>query len=120
MLVEALIVTFVYILGRCEWFLGSSNIRRPIVLGTILGILLGQPAQGAIMGATLELAFIGAVSIGASMPPELISGVGSRICDCNRRRHGDSSGLGNSDCILVTGCQYCIESADSDFNVPSL
>ena len=74
MLVEALIVTFVYILGRCEWFLGSSNIRRPIVLGTILGILLGQPAQGAIMGATLELAFIGAVSIGASMPPEMISG----------------------------------------------
>ena len=55
MLVEALIVTFVYILGRCEWFLGSSNIRRPIVLGTILGILLGQPAQGAIMGATLNL-----------------------------------------------------------------
>ena len=74
MLVEALIVTFVYVLGRCEWFLGSSNIRRPIVLGTILGILLGQPAQGAIMGATLELAFIGAVSIGASLPPEMISG----------------------------------------------
>lgn len=74
MLIKALLVTIVYFFGRCEWLLGSSNIRRPIVLGTLTGIVLGHPAEGAIMGASLELAFIGAVSIGASLPPEMISG----------------------------------------------
>lgn len=74
MLIKALLVTLVYFFGRCEWLLGSGNIRRPIVLGTLTGIVLGHPAEGAIMGAFLELAFLGAMSIGASMPPEMISG----------------------------------------------
>lgn len=54
--------------------MGSLYINRPIVLGPLVGIVLGDPQQGVIIGATLELFFMGAVSIGAYLPPDVIVG----------------------------------------------
>ena len=51
---------------------GTSMFMRPIVVGALTGILMGDIPTGVIIGGTLEL--LGNVSIGASLPPELITG----------------------------------------------
>ena len=43
-------------------------------MGAITGVVLGDISTGVTLGATLELAFMGAFAIGASIPPEMISG----------------------------------------------
>ena len=56
------------ILGFCtnfEWFLGTCMIQRPIVIGPFVGLIMGDFQAVIIMGATMELAFAGAASIGA-------------------------------------------------------
>lgn len=70
----AVLLALVAMLGNGEYFLGSSMLSRPLVTCTLTGLIMGNLQQGIIMGATLELAFIGSFSIGASIPPEIISG----------------------------------------------
>ncbi len=53
---------------------GTGMISRPIVTGALTGIVMGDIPTGVLLGATLELVFLGNFSIGASFPPELISG----------------------------------------------
>lgn len=52
-------------------FGGRSLLERPIITGTLVGLLMGDPLNGMIIGATLELAFIGLFSIGAAIPPSV-------------------------------------------------
>jgi fructoselysine and glucoselysine-specific PTS system IIC component len=57
-----------------EYALGRGFVSQPLVTGLMTGIIMGDIKAGIIMGATLELAFMGAISIGAVIPPELITG----------------------------------------------
>lgn len=74
MLLQAVILGLVAMLGNAEYLLGTSLLSRPLVMGTLTGVVLGDIPTGVSLGATLELAFMGAFSIGASIPPEMISG----------------------------------------------
>ncbi|MDO1605628.1 PTS sugar transporter subunit IIC [Lactobacillus sp. YT155] len=74
MLINTLLIFFITFLGYSEWLLGTSFLQRPIILGPLVGLVLGDVTQGIIMGATLELAMVGAVSVGAYNPPDLIAG----------------------------------------------
>lgn len=74
MIIKTILIGLVGLLGYSEWLLGTSFLQRPIVLGPLVGLIMGDMQMGIIMGATLELAMIGAVSIGAYNPPDLISG----------------------------------------------
>jgi len=60
--------------GHLEDFLGTSLLSRPLVLGPLVGIVLGDMTQGIIIGATLELIFMGNIKVGAAIPPDVISG----------------------------------------------
>ena len=53
---------------------GTSMFMRPIIVGALTGLVMGDIPTGVIIGGTLELVFLGNVSIGASLPPELITG----------------------------------------------
>lgn len=68
------LLALVAMLGNAEYVLGTSMLSRPIVMGTLAGLVMGDIETGIIIGATLELAFLGSFSIGASIPPEVISG----------------------------------------------
>lgn len=72
--VTAILLALVAMLGNAEYFLGTSMLSRPIIMGTLAGLIMGDLQAGIIIGATLELAFLGSFSIGASIPPEVISG----------------------------------------------
>lgn len=74
MLAQTFLIFLIALLGYSEWLLGTSYVQRPIVLGPLVGLVLGDVATGTIMGASMELAMVGAISIGAYNPPDTISG----------------------------------------------
>ena len=53
-----------------NWILGVSMIERPLIVGTVTGLLLGNVSQGIIIGASLEAIFMGAVNIGGAVSAE--------------------------------------------------
>ncbi|VEA40530.1 PTS system, IIc component [Salmonella enterica subsp. enterica] len=62
-MVEALLLGLVAFIAQSEYALGTSLISRPIVTGLLTGLVLGDMETGIVMGATLELAFIGSFSV---------------------------------------------------------
>lgn len=73
-MLQAILLSLVAMLGNAEYLFGTCLLSRPLVMGTLTGIVLGDISMGVTLGATLELAFMGAFSVGASIPPEMISG----------------------------------------------
>lgn len=53
-----------------NWLLGQCMIERPIVVGAVAGLMLGEPTLGITMGASLEAIFMGAVNIGGQVSAE--------------------------------------------------
>lgn len=74
MVLHAILLGVVAFIAQLDYATGDSMISRPLVTGVAVGLVLGDLKSGIIMGATLELAFIGMFSVGASIPPEVITG----------------------------------------------
>lgn len=73
-MVTALLLGLVAFVAQSEYALGTSLISRPLFTGLLTGLAMGDVKAGVIMGATLELAFIGSFSVGASIPPDVVTG----------------------------------------------
>jgi fructoselysine/glucoselysine PTS system EIIC component len=73
-MVTALLLGLVAFIAQSEYALGTSLLSRPLVTGLLVGIVMGDITTGVIMGATLELAFIGSFSVGAAIPPDVVTG----------------------------------------------
>lgn len=56
-----------------ECTFGASMMMRPLFTGPFVGLILGDVKGGIIMGATLELMFMGAIMVGSATPPEVYS-----------------------------------------------
>ena len=69
-----LLITLIVVFGHSEDFLGTTLLGRPLVLGPLVGWVLGDVHQGAAIGATLELIFMGNIKVGAAIPPDVITG----------------------------------------------
>lgn len=74
MMLDAILIGLVAALGVLGDQMGSLYINRPIVLAPLVGLILGNVEQAIVIGASLELFFMGAVSIGAYVPPDTIVG----------------------------------------------
>lgn len=64
-IVVSLVAGLAYLQRR---MLGDCQLERPIVLGPLVGLLLGDLSTGLQVGASLELVFMGAQAIGGSVP----------------------------------------------------
>lgn len=73
-MLQAFLLGCVAFIGKCDLATGTNMIQRPIVLGPIVGLILGDLEMGVTIGATLELAFLGSMSVGAFIPPNVIVG----------------------------------------------
>lgn len=73
-MIQALLLGLIASIGVMDYQMGTLYIFRPIVLSAFVGFLLGDMKQGVTIGATLELFFLGAVSVGAYIPPDVIVG----------------------------------------------
>ena len=74
MLLSYLLITLIVLFGHSEDFLGTTLLSRPLVLAPLVGLVLGDLHQGIIIGATLELIFMGNIKVGAAIPPDTITG----------------------------------------------
>ena len=72
---QAMLIGLVYYLSNSPWpFGGLGNyaiLYRPMVGGLVVGLILGNPVMGTIIGATINLMYIGFISAGGSMPSDM-------------------------------------------------
>lgn len=73
-LIQALLIGLIAAYGVLDYQLGTLYTFRPIVLGPLVGLALGDLGAGLTIGASLELFFMGAISVGAYIPPDVIAG----------------------------------------------
>lgn len=74
MFLKALIVGLVA--GIVEWDIygwGHIQINRPLVVGLLMGLALGDPAKGLFIGASIEMIYLGVIAVGAAVPPDATS-----------------------------------------------
>jgi fructoselysine/glucoselysine PTS system EIID component len=69
-----ILITLIAMFGHSEDFLGTTLLSRPLVLAPLVGLVLGDLNQGIIIGATLELIFMGNIKVGAAIPPDIVTG----------------------------------------------
>lgn len=74
MFIQALLCGLVAAYGIFDFALGTLYLNRPIFLCAMTGLFLGDFETGIIIGATLELFFMGAISVGAYIPPDVVVG----------------------------------------------
>ena len=65
----SIIAGLIYIQRR---MLGDMQLERPIVVGPLIGLILGDFKTGLEVGAAFELIFMGAQAIGGSVPPNIV------------------------------------------------
>ena len=73
LLVQAILLAILTAVIVIDWMTGTNNLSRPIVTSVFVGMIMGDLKMGIMMGATLELAFVGAITIGAARPPDIVS-----------------------------------------------
>lgn len=56
-----------------NWLIGQCMIERPLVVGMVTGLFLGDMQTGIIIGAALEAIYMGAVNIGGATSAEPVS-----------------------------------------------
>ena len=74
MSITYILIALIAMFGHSEDFLGTTLLSRPLVLGPLVGMVLGDITQGIIIGGTLELIFMGNIKVGAAIPPDVITG----------------------------------------------
>ena len=72
--IQVIHIILIAFLAYMRCYMGSTMHNRPIIVATLVGLVLGDLQTGIIVGATLELVFMGAFPIGASNPPDFVSG----------------------------------------------
>lgn len=70
MLIQALLAGLVVGISKMDYFFGYNMLNRPIVEGALMGLVLGDPVTGTIIGATLEIVFLGSFPVGAAVSPD--------------------------------------------------
>lgn len=74
MLIKTVMIILVAFFAYMHSYMGSTMHNRPIIVAPLVGLVLGDLTTGILVGATLELVFMGAFPIGASNPPDFVSG----------------------------------------------
>ncbi len=54
--------------------IGTQMIRRPLLIATVVGLIMGDLTTGLLIGATLEVMWMGVGNVGAYSAPDMISG----------------------------------------------
>lgn len=69
-LLMAIIIGLMYYASMSPWFanLGFSVLYRPLIAGTLVGLVMGQLAEGIAIGANINVLYLGWISAGGSLP----------------------------------------------------
>lgn len=66
----AIIVGVMYYISMSPFLgnLGYTVFYRPLIAGTLVGIVMGKPAEGIAIGANINVLYLGWISAGGSLP----------------------------------------------------
>jgi PTS system mannose-specific IIC component len=96
-LLQAVLVALGYWLTNSAFTpnLGFNFMRWPLVGGTLVGLIMGDVGQGVLIGASINLVFLGVISAGGSQPadPSLAGWLGTALAF--------SAGLGTEEAIAI-------------------
>ena len=73
--IQALLIAVAAYLATSVWVFGVGyfTLYRPLIGGTIVGLILGDVRQGMAFGAALNAVHLGFVSTGGSLPSDLVT-----------------------------------------------
>lgn len=74
MIVQAFLVSIVMYILKLTDIAWHFKLERPIVAGALVGLVLGHPVEGVMIGASIELVFLGSIMIGGSLPQDYAVG----------------------------------------------
>ena len=71
---QALLISLAAYIGSSTWFVGVGyfTVYRPLIGGTIVGLILGDVTTGMQLGAAINAIYLGFISTGGSLPGDLI------------------------------------------------
>ena len=69
---QAILCGVFYYLNAGPWVcgIGFYTFGRPMVLGFFVGLILGDPITGTVVGATIQMIYLGLMSTGGSYPAD--------------------------------------------------
>jgi PTS system mannose-specific IIC component len=72
MLVKALLISLWagWIRSGFTLNIGNFVLGQGVVTGTVIGVILGDPLKGMIVGATINLIYLGVISVGGTTPAD--------------------------------------------------
>ncbi len=87
-LLQALMLGILAFFAGLDLFNGLTHFHRPVVLGPLVGLILGDLQTGILVGGTLELIWMGLAPLAGAQPPNVIIGHhrGYGFCDYNQSR----------------------------------
>lgn len=116
---QAALIGLGYYFAMSPWWFGMNFLTfyRPLVAGLCVGIVLGDPAQGALIGATINLFYLGFISAGGSIPsdPALAGWLGTTIAIAGGLSYGEALALAVPLGLLGTIVFYTRMTVDSAF-----
>ncbi|PCE68923.1 PTS N-acetylgalactosamine transporter subunit IIC [Salinivibrio sp. YCSC6] len=71
---QALLLGILAFFAGLDLFNGLTHFHRPVVLGPIVGLILGDLHTGILVGGTLELVWMGLAPLAGAQPPNVIIG----------------------------------------------
>ena len=75
MLKAAIIIAIVmFVADLSDMAMGDPMLRRPLVISAVVGLLLGDLEKGVVIGASLEVIFLGVTQIGGALPSDTMTG----------------------------------------------
>lgn len=91
---EVILVLLVALLAGFEGILDSFQFHQPIIACTLIGVVTGHPAEGIMLGGSLQLVALGWMNIGPAVAPDAaLCSVASAILVCMK---GVDMGVGMS------------------------
>ncbi len=69
---QAALIALGYYLANSPWLFGLAffTLYRPLVAGFFVGLILGDPAQGTLIGAAINIPYLGFISAGGTLPAD--------------------------------------------------
>lgn len=70
---QAVFVALLYYLCNSTWGLGVGwwTLMRPLVSGFLTGVILGDPVTGAVVGAQINVLYLGWIGAGGALPSDI-------------------------------------------------
>ena len=119
-IVQAALVGLGYYLSNSPWVAGNGGffgLYRPLVAGFFVGLIFGDVAKGAQIGASINLLYIGFISAGGSIPadPSVAGWVGTALAMAGGLDAATAITLGTAIGLLGTIIFFTRMSVDAVF-----